>query len=219
MSELMDFLRQIRLNNSRQWFNANRQRYDYLRENWLNDLQRIINVLASADSRYLRMTPKSATFRIYRDVRFSHDKSPYKTYFSAYFSPYGRQVHAAGFYLHLEPDGEAGLYGGIWTPAAPELKKLRTAIVDNIEEFQQIISDPEMLSVFPDWWGEELKTVPKGYDRNHPLAHLLRRKDYGRFNQCGEEFFLDESWPEKAAQRFLLLKPLVEFIDYSLNEE
>lgn len=219
MKELLEYLEQLQHNNNRQWFADNRDRYDRLRMHWLDDLQRIINVLAAADPRYGRMTPKNAAFRIYRDIRFSHDKSPFKTYFSAAFSPYGRQVHAAGYYLHLSADGDAGLYGGIWAPEAPVLKKLRTAIVDNIEEFEQIIEDPKMLAAYPEWSGEELKTVPKGYDRNHPLAHLLRRKDYGRFHPCDRKFFLDPSWPEKAAQLFLLLRPLNEFIDYSLNEE
>lgn len=219
MNGLFDFLGQLQRNNNRIWFAENRPLYDELRGKWLDDLQRIIDILAATDPRYSRMTPKTAAFRIYRDIRFSNDKSPFKTYFSAAFSPYGRQVHAAGYYLHLSADCDAGLYGGIWAPEAPVLKKLRTAIVDNIEEFEQIISDPRMLAVYPDWAGEELKTVPKGYDRNHPLAHLLRRKDYGRFHACGREFFLDPSWPEKAVELFLLLRPLNEFIDYSIHEE
>lgn len=216
--DLFKFLQQLERNNNRPWFAEHRDEYDQLRQAWLDDLQRLINALAARDQRYGVMTPKSAAFRIYRDTRFSMDKRPYKPYFSASFSPHGKQVHSAGFYLHMSADGDAGLFGGIWAPEAPVLKKLRKAIVDNIEEFQTIISDPKMLKVFPDWCGESLKAVPKGYDRNHPLAHLLKWKDYGRFHHCDQKFFLDPSWPERSAELLMLLQPLNDFIDYSINE-
>ena len=72
---------------------------------------------------------------------------------------------------------------------------------------------------FPGWCGSTLKTVPKGYDRNHPQAHLLRLKDYGKFHHCDEAFFSDPSWPERAAEKFGILKPLVDFLNYSIDEE
>lgn len=216
---LFKFLRALARNNNREWFAAHKDEYDRLRNLWLDDLQRLINALVAADSRYAIMTPKSAAFRIYRDTRFSLDKTPYKPYFSAQFSTRGKQVHSAGFYLHMSVDGDAGLYGGIWAPEPADLKKLRTAIIDNIDEFESIISDPAMLAVYPEWTGSMLKTVPKGYDRNHPQAHLLRLKDIGRWHHCDESFFLDPAWPERAAEMFLLLQPLNDFLDYSLHEE
>ena len=218
-AQLFDFLTRLSRNNNREWFAQNRAEYDELRGLWLDDLQRLINAMGADDPRILAITPKKAAFRIYRDTRFSLDKTPYKTYFSAQLTPGGGNVHTAGYYLHMSPDAEAGLYGGIWQPETPVLKKLRKAIVDNIEEFEDIISNPEMLKYFPDWTGQQLKTVPKGYDRNHPLAHLLRLKDIGRFDSTGCDFFLDPAWPEKAAERLLLLRPLLDFLDYSITED
>lgn len=216
---LFGFLDRLAANNNRPWFAEHKGEYEELRGLWLEDLQRLIDALGQSDPRMARLTPKGSAFRIYRDTRFSYDKTPYKTYFSAAFSPYGRDVHSAGYYLHMSSDSDAGLFGGIWQPQPDVLKKLRKAIVDNIEEFEAIVNDKAMNAAFPDWCGEQLKTVPKGYDKSHPLAKYLRLKDIGRFHYTGRDFFLDPAWPEKAAETFLLLKPLNEFIDYSIHEE
>lgn len=219
IDRLYKFLTKLDRNNNRQWFAEHRAEYDDLRQYWLDDLQRLINALGASDSRLAHLSPKQSAFRIYRDTRFSTDKRPFKTYFSADFSPRGRSVHTAGYYLHMSPGEDSGLFGGIWHPEPAALKKLRTAIVDNIEEFEAIINDPAMTAVYPEWCGDMLKTVPKGYDRNHPLAHLLKLKDIGRYHECDKQFFADPSWPERAAEMFLLLRPLNDFIDYSLYQE
>lgn len=218
-ARLFKYLRQLAANNNREWFAEHRAEFDDLRAQWLDDLQRLINAMGASDPRLLGISPRKAAFRIYRDTRFSLDKTPYKTYFSAQLTPGGGNVHTAGYYIHVSADADAGLYGGIWQPESAVLKKLRRAIVDNIEEFEEIISNPQMLRYFPEWTGQQLKTVPKGYDRNHPQAHLLRLKDIGRFDATGPDFFLDSAWPEKAAERLLLLRPLLDFIDYSITEE
>ena len=114
---------------------------------------------------------------------------------------------------------EGGLYGGVWCPESAVLKKLRKAIVDNIEEFEEIISAPELNALYPGWYGDRLKTIPKGYDRDHPQAPLLRLKEYGRFRPCGLEYFSDPSWPERAADEYRPLRPLLDFLAYSLEEE
>ncbi len=224
MPELYRFLEELGHNNNRDWFKANKPRYEELRELWLADVDRMIAAMAQWWPQLRGITARQCAYRIYRDTRFSADKTPLKTYFSAGISPAGRATHSAGFYLHCGPAAfdtniDSGLYGGIWCPAAPELKKLRKAIIDNIEEFEEIISEPKLQEYFPDWCGETLKTVPKGYDRNHPQAALLRRKDYGRFRPEPLSFFADPAWPEKSAEMFSYLFPLLKFLDYSLKEE
>lgn len=139
-------------------------------------------------------------------------------------------VHLPGYYLQVGPgrqgvatdsyeSGESGLYGGVWCPDAPVLRKLRKAIIDNIEEFEEIINAPALTATFPGWYGSSLKTVPKGYDRNHPQAHLLRLKEYGRFMPADMKFFSDPLWPERAAGYLQVLYPLLRFLEYSINEE
>lgn len=221
--DLYDFLAELSRNNTREWFHAHRDKYEQLRSLWEDDIQRLINDMSSWEPRLKYQTPKTTAYRIYRDTRFSLDKTPLKTFFSAAFSHYGKSTHRAAYYLQMGPSlsdsMESGLYGGMWCPDTPMLQKVRKAIIDNIEEFEGIISDSRLCRFYPKWVGQQLKTVPKGYDRNHPQAALLRLKDYGRFCQCDMEFFSDPDWPLAVSERFSLLQPLVEFLNYSIDEE
>lgn len=230
---LYEFLTELSRNQDRQWFKEHKETYDSLRMSWIEDIDRLIGYCSQWWPELKGQTGAGSVYRIYRDTRFSRDKTPYKTYFSASLSPHGRSsaaAHLVGCYIQVGPgrdtpptdgyEGEtSGLYGGIWCPESAVLKKLRKAIVDNIEEFEEIINNPRLTSLFPDWYGPRLKTIPKGYDRNHPQAELLRLKEYGRFKPEGIEFFSDPCWTEKAASYFEILYPLLRFLDYSVEEE
>lgn len=226
VTQLYEFLRKLECNNNREWFKANRDEYDRLRELWLADIDRLIAHMSQWNPEMHGLTAKQCAYRIYRDTRFSRDKTPFKLYFSASFSSKGKSAHDAGYYLQMGPARnagvvESGLYGGIWCPETAVLKKLRKAIVDNIEEFEDIVNAPEVVKNFPGWCVTDrmLKTVPKGYGKDHPQAYLLRMKEYGKFHRADEQFFLDPQWPEKASELFSHLKPFVEFLNYSANEE
>lgn len=221
IKQLYDFFNELRDNNNRPWFNENKQRFLDLRAPLIEDIDKMIGHLSAYDPKVAGATGAQSMYRIYRDTRFSPDKTPYKTFASAAFSPMGHRDVGAGYYLQISgsPFANEGLYAGLWCPPSDQLKKLRKAIVDNIEEWEEILSDPQLKKHFPDWLGETLKTVPKGYDRNHPLAEILRRKDYGRMNFTEKGFFLDPAWPEKAAERFATMVPLNRFINYSIFEE
>lgn len=222
--QLFDFLHRIAINNNREWFHANKHEYDDLRARWMEDVDRMLSLMTCWEPQLASQSARSCAYRFYRDTRFSQDKSPYKTFFSAAISPWGRKLPRAGYYLHMGIDeenlwGGSGLYGGLWCPDATMLRKMRHAIVDNIEEFEEIINNREFVKYFPSWIGDSLKNVPKGWDKEHPQAHLLKLKEFGRLNSCKEVFFHDPAWVEIAAQRFSLLKPLNDFINYSLDEE
>ncbi len=217
---LYEFLRQVACNNNREWFHAHKETYDELRALWLADLDRLLGLMSVYEPGLASQTAKTCAYRFYRDTRFSLDKSPYKTFFSAAFSPMGRNAMRAAYYLQMDiRQEESGLYGGLWCPDAAMLRKMRNAIVDNIEEFQDIISDNNLEKYFSGWVGDRLKTTPKGWEKNHPQAELLKLKCYGKYNRCDEAFFADEHWVEKTAERLGLLKPLLDFINYSLDEE
>lgn len=218
MPHLYAFLHELAANNNREWFAANKERYDDLRRCWENDVNTLIGCMASWEPRLAHLTAKTTAYRIYRDIRFSPDKTPFKTYFSAAFSQYGKSTHRACYYLHIDGAGESGLYGGMWAPDSAMLSKVRKAIVDNIEEFEDIVNDPQLKAAYPGWYGQKLKTVPKGYDRGHPYAHYLRLKDFGRFAPLDPVAFCDPAWPEMAAEKFRIIYPLVEFLNYSLDE-
>ena len=104
-------------------------------------------------------------------------------------------------------------------PRAQSAQKVRKAIIDNVEEFRGIVETPEVLAAYPSWWGPQLKTAPKGYDRNHPDIDLLRLTEYGRCHALTRAFFDNPSWPEKAAEILALLRPMNDFLNYSIEEE
>lgn len=216
---LFDFLKRLAANNNREWFAAHKAEYQELRQLWEADVERLIGYMSVWEPRFSHLTAKNTMYRIYRDIRFSPDKTPFKTFFSAAFSQYGKSTHRACYYLHFDGvPGEGGLYGGMWCPDSAMLRKLRKAIVDNAEEFEAIINDAQLKAVYPDWWGERLKTIPKGYERNHPMAEYLRLKEYGRFAPIAPAAFCDPSWPEMVSEKFRIIKPLIEFLNYSLDE-
>ncbi len=215
--QLFDFLTRLAENNDRTWFAANRAEYDSLRADWLTKIQRIINALAVNDPTLRGVQASDCAYRIYRDTRFSHDKTPYKTYFSALISPTGRHCDRACYYVHIGAD-ECAVYGGVWCPETPILKKLRRAIIDNIEEFREITEAPEVEDLYPGWYGRKLKTAPKGYDRDHPDIDLLRLTEFGKEHRLDRDFFDDPEWPEKIAAMLQVLKPMNDFLNYSIDE-
>lgn len=215
--QLFDFLTRLAENNDRTWFAANRAEYDSLRADWLTKIQRIINALAVNDPTLRGVQASDCAYRIYRDTRFSHDKTPYKTYFSALISPTGRHCDRACYYVHIGAD-ECAVYGGVWCPETPILKKLRRAIIDNIEEFREITEASEVEALYPGWYGRKLKTAPKGYDRDHPDIDLLRLTEFGKEHRLDRDFFDDPEWPEKIAAMLQVLKPMNDFLNYSIDE-
>ena len=219
MHELFSFFEQLKENNNRPWFNEHKAQYLRLREAWLVDIDRMIAAMAQWEPSLAHLEAKQCAYRIYRDTRFSPDKTPFKLNFSAAFAKGGKNDIHAGYYIETGlRQGFSGLYGGIYCPDAQLLKKLRHAIVDNIEEFEDVIHNQELEKEFPGWVGESLKTIPKGWPKDHPQAELLRLKDYGKAHFCSKEFFLDSAWPERSARLFQLLKPMIDFLNYSIDE-
>lgn len=220
VSRLYEFLDELGRNNNRPWFAEHKEEYLELRDLWLADLDRLIGCMTAWWPELAGQTARTAAYRIYRDTRFSLDKTPYKTMFSASISPWGRKSERAGCYIEI---GNAryydqGLYGGVWCLASPVLRKLRHAIVDNIEEWEAIVKNRDLERDFPGWCSETLKTMPKGWERNHPQAEYLRMTNYGKWHRCDRNFFLDPSWPERSAELISELKPLIDFINYSIDE-
>lgn len=220
ISDIYDFLADVAANNNRPWFYANRGRYDDLRARWYDDLEHLIACMSQWEPGMKTQTASTASYRFSRDTRFSPDKSPYKVYFSAALSPFGRKTIMSGYYLQVDVrPGENGLYAGLYCPEQPLLKKLRHAIVDNIEEFEEIVNEPRFAARYPGWVGQRLKSAPQGWPKDHPQIELLKLKDYGRFAPCDHSYFTDPRWYERAAEDFLLARPLIDFLNYSIAEE
>lgn len=220
-SNWQEFFKELQANNNRPWFMAHDAEYKALRNEWFAELDRMIAAMGLWDSRLSRFDARECTYRIHRDTRFSPDKTPYKTFFSASISTRGRKSPEAGYYIQCGADrDDCMIYAGIHCPEPAALKKLRKAIVDNIEEFEDIVLNPELLHIYgPQWYGERLKTAPKGWPKDHPQLKYLQLKHLGKGCELPPSFFSYPSWPEKAAGMFHTIKPLVDFINYTLEEE
>lgn len=150
MNDVFNFIERLAANNNRPWFAEHKAEFDQVRAYWLSQVQRIIDALAVDEPSLRHVEAKDCAYRIYRDTRFSHDKTPYKQYFSALISPRGRHYDGACYYVHLGID-EIALYAGLWCPEPKVLKKVRKAIIDNVEEFRGIVETPEVLAAYPSW--------------------------------------------------------------------
>lgn len=215
---LFQFLGELREHNNREWFQRNKKRYDTLLQQYCDRLQQLIDRMAAFDPDIAGLDAKNCIFRIYRDIRFSPDKTPYKTYFGAYIAPYGgRKSEYAGYYIHLEPDN-AFLSGGIWRPTPPLLKKLRQDIYDNMDEFLEIIEDHDFKSVFPALEGETLKRMPAGFPADYACEHILRHKDFAFFSAKPDAFFCTDDWIDRTVEDCRKLIPFNRFLNYTVDE-
>lgn len=217
--ELFQFLNELKENNDREWFQANKKRYEtYVREPLLQFVTDFGLRLPEISSHFVADARRSggSLFRINRDIRFSKDKSPYKTTAGIQFRhERGKDVHAPGFYLHLEPGGVfAGI--GIWHPDTPTLSKIRDAIVENPDRWQQILSDDTFSATFQ-IVGESLKRAPKGYDPDHPLIDDLKRKDFIASIQFSEEEAFRPQFIDRFAETCRTGAPYMEFLTRAIG--
>lgn len=195
--ELFRFLKQLKRNNDRGWFEANKGRYvEHVRDPILRFIEDFAAPLEKISPHFVAdaRTNGGSMFRIYRDTRFAKDKSPYKTHAAAHFRhEAAKDVHAPGFYLHLEPGRVMG-GAGIWRPDGAALKQVRDALVARDKEWKRIRSSKPYRDGQFEMSGETLKRSPRGYDPEHPLVEDLKRKDFAvlaMFNEddaCGPGF-------------------------------
>jgi len=160
------FLKQLAVNNNKEWFNENRVLYTIIRKEFENFIEIVIKEISKFDRDSAQTTAKASLFRINRDIRFSADKLPYKTNLGAFIAKGGRKGINAGYYIHVEPGG-CFLAGGIYMPTGPMLKAIRNEIYDYTEEFREIINAPSFQKHFgKTLWGEKLKSAPKGFNKD-----------------------------------------------------
>lgn len=212
MGRLFDFLNKLAIHNNREWFHHNKGEFDELRALWINDIQRLISLMSKYDDTLNGVDAKDCVYRIYRDIRFSPNKLPYKTYFSAVIAQGGRKTLKGCCYLHVQP-GESGLHGGIWCPEMPLLTRLRHEVEDNIDEFMAIINDAEFKERYR-LVGDSLKSMPKGFDKDSPYGEYIKKKEYLVSMPVGDDYFLDENWVARVAYDFKFIKPFNDFLNY-----
>ena len=204
------FLQDLEANNNREWFHANKARYDAAKNDFAGFVTVLINRLAQFDDELSGTRADECLFRIFRDVRFSKNKAPYKTNFGAYMAPGGRKAMLPGYYIHVDPQ-QCFLAGGAYRPEPPQLLKIRQHIADYTPEFFSIVGDPSFQKTFGDLSAGEdkLAKVPKGFPKEHEAAEYLKNKSFIAYRAIKKNEFGDV---EKLAAHFQLIQPLNEFL-------
>jgi uncharacterized protein (TIGR02453 family) len=176
--ELVAFLSELSQHNQKPWFEEHRALYEALRNDWLAFVGRVIAGAAEFDPSVAIVSPKDAMFRINRDIRFSPDKRPYKTTFSAAICPQGRTSGLPAYYFQVNEAGGLLIAGGVHMPARPILDQIRQHIADHPERLAAALADPDFVAVFGDIEGERLKRPPQGYDAQTPGIEFIKLKSF-----------------------------------------
>lgn len=218
MEEVLYFLKQLRHNNNKEWFEKNKTRYISVKDYIENLTQELLNGISEYDNKSIYLTPKECTYRIYRDKRFSMDKTPYKTHIGIFINPpYGKKSFRMGYYLHLEPGHCAIGVGNVCLP--PKLiTRIRESIRDNIVEYLKIIENPMFKKYFKKIGENPVKTAPKGFSKDWEFIDLVRPKDYYASHSLKTKEVLTKNFPKKAIEIFKAGKPWMDFINFSIEE-
>jgi uncharacterized protein (TIGR02453 family) len=209
--ETLQFLKDLEENNDREWFNNNKDKYISANENFVQFVQSLIDEVAKFDKSVAGLDAKNSVFRIYRDIRFSKDKSPYKTHFGATLLGKSNLCGNAGYYLHLQP-GNSFLAGGVHMTEPKHLKAIREEISGNARAFLKIIGDKQFKSNFT-IEGEQLTKVPQGYDKADPMGDYLKYKELMICHEVDDKKILSKDFVSYCSKIFKAMVPFNSFIN------
>ena len=215
-SSIIKFLSDVRANNSREWFNANKNEYFEAKDEFVKMVDFLIPSLAVNTPTLRGLEAKDCIFRIYRDVRFGKDKSPYKTSMGAVIAPGGRKSAMAGYYLHIEPGG-CLLAGGSYSPPGDMLKKIRSEIYYNSDEFKEIILAPDFKNYFNELEGAKLVRPPVGFPKDFKDIDLLKFKHYTIFHRFDDSKVGNNDFLMMAINIFEKMNPFIDFLNRALQ--
>jgi len=208
----LDFLRKLKKNNNREWFAKNKSLYENAKNDFEVFIFELINDIAEYDDSVSGLEPKDCIFRIYKDVRFSIDKTPYKKGMGASICKGGRKSSSPGYYFHIEP-GDCFLAGGKYNPPPDQLRAIRMKILDNTKEFEKIIKNKEFVKAFGKLWDVgNLKTVPRGFPKEHPASEYLKYKSFLAIHKVEDEKMLSKNMMDYSLKILKLIKPLDDFM-------
>lgn len=213
----LDFLKKLKKNNNKEWFDKNKKLFEAAKEDFLAYVEKLVAGVAAFDPSAKDLDPKKCIFRIYRDVRFSKDKTPYKTHLGAHITRGGVKASGTGYYIHIEP-GNSFLAGGWWMPESSELNAIRQEIDYNQQEFEKLLKDKAFVKYFNKLDEEhKLKTVPKGYDKEHPAIELLKLKSFTVTNEVKDDVVTGKDFLKHTINVFKAMQPLNNFLVRSVD--
>jgi len=213
---VFSFLEDLKENNSREWFTANKATYEQCKDQVATFADAVLDKLRQADV-LETASGKKSLFRIYRDVRFSKNKDPYKTNFAMHFKRAGEE-RRGGYYLHIEPYN-CFVGGGFWAPSPEDLLTIRKSIELRGEDFEAVFEAKEFKAVFGSLGGDTLKTAPKGFPKDHPYIHLLRHKQFVVSKKFSDEEAMQNGFADYVTEVFVAMRPFFDLFSEVLQPQ
>ena len=216
-SSTIQFLKLLKKNNNKDWFDKNRKLYEAAKADYLIFVTNVLQEIQAFDNTLMELQPKQCVFRLNRDVRFSKNKDPYKTNFGASFSKGGKKIQCAGYYFHLEP-GANFIGGGLWMPMAPDLNKVRQEIDYCFKEFSSVLKK----SIFKTTYGDldssaKLVRPPKGFEIENPAIEYLKLKSFVVTRSIPDAALIDKFLVKNVVKDFKTIAPLVHFLNRAID--
>lgn len=210
------FLNDLQANNNRPWFNENKERYLQEYDYMIKFAENLIARMSQHDL-LVPMTGKKSLFRIYRDVRFSKNKMPYKGHFSGTLKR-ATELRRGGYYYHLQP-GESFLAGGFWGPNSADLKRIREELAADPEPLRRIIADPVFQKTFGELKGDKVKTAPRGFTKDHPNIDLIRHKQYIVTRAFTDKQVMAADFLDQVVETFQHIRPFLDYMSEVLTTD
>ncbi len=217
MQKILNFLTEIKQNNNREWFEQNKQQYAEVKKEHEQLLEQVIEGISRFDAVTGRPAVKDCLFRIYRDVRFSSNKDPYKTHLGAFIARGGRKSERPGFYLHIEP-GNSMVGGGIYMPEPPVLKKIRDEIYFDAPALRSILDNKDFKKHFAGLYEDKLTRPPKGYDADFADADLLKYKSYFVEKKFTDQEVTSPNFAAQVTKTCEAMMPMQVFLNRAFND-
>ena len=219
--EALQFLADLIANNNTEWMHENKKRYESYKKDYHSFITSILTEMKPLDRSLEPLEVKNCTFRINRDIRFSKDKSPYKTNMGVWMSQNKNRKNSPGYYIHYEK-GNCFIAGGVWCPEPNELKLIRKEIEFFHDDLEAIVSNKNFKKEFNELdRGENnvLKKAPKDFDPNHPAIEFLKLKSFTSSSKIDDKLFTDKDFSKIIAQKLITLKPMNDFLSRALETE
>ncbi|SHJ25905.1 TIGR02453 family protein [Flavobacterium haoranii] len=210
--DIFDFLKNLKENNNKDWFTINKPTFENVQKKAKEFFNEIGFELGKVDS-----IEKVNVFRIYRDVRFSKDKTPYKSHFSADYRR-TKPMLRGGYYLHIE-NNNSFIGGGFWDPNKEDLLRIRKELEIDASEFREIINSQVFKNFFGELKGEELVTAPKGFDKTHPDIDLIKKKQYLVMRSFTNKEVLSKDFPKEILATFAAMRPFFDYMSAVLTTD
>lgn len=214
---ILQYLKSLSANNNREWFLEHKDEYDAVRHDFESAAAMAIARLSTFDATVSHLAVKDVTYRFYRDIRFSPDKSPYKNHLGAYIAAHGKKSLHGGYYFHLEPGNCMVACGNYYLPTKI-LNAVRNTIISRIDEFRPLVEDADFKKYFDGFGNERLKTCPAGFPKDFPYMDYLRAKDYCCWHYVSDDFFEGDGWLDEFEKICRAAKPLMDFANDIIDD-